>query len=339
VLQRLLKQRFLEVVAQPAVGRLLARRARGRGLIFMLHRFACEENGWAGHDVRALRQLLGYLRAAGVQLVSVDEFLAAFEAGVDPASPPRVAFTVDDGYADFGHHGVPAFAEYDCPSTVFVVPGAIHQTLWFWWNQVEYLLRQATVREFACDLGGERLALRCGTVEERAAAGEVIEARLKQVDAAAVPGCLSELAEATGVTLPARTPDEYAVHDWETLRRLGAQGVSVGAHTMTHPILSRCDAERSRFEIRQSIDEVTSRCPNHSATFCFPNGRPDLDFGDREIDVLRASPARWALASTGGAFPSGASPDQFFRGAARFRIPRSGLEENVGRAAWLALVR
>src|SRR5690349_21583180 len=129
-----LKTQLFQMIARPEAGRFLADRQRGRGVIFMLHRFACAENNWQGYDVPTLRRFLAYLRASRAQLVTVDQLLAAFEAGIDPTAAPMISFTIDDGFADFGNHGVPAFAEYDCPTTVFVVPNVIAGKTWFWWN-------------------------------------------------------------------------------------------------------------------------------------------------------------------------------------------------------------
>ncbi len=73
-----------------------------------------------------------------------------------------------------------------------------------------------------------------------------------------------------------------------------------GAHSRTHPILSRATADRSRSEIVDSVNKVrTNAGPAASNTFAFPNGTPG-DFGEREIGVLRELDITGAFASIGG---------------------------------------
>jgi peptidoglycan/xylan/chitin deacetylase (PgdA/CDA1 family) len=329
-----LKAQLFQMIARPEAGRFLADRQRGRGVIFMLHRFACAENNWQGYDVPTLRRFLAYLRAARVQLVSVDQLLAAFEAGIDPSAAPMVAFTIDDGFDDFGNHGVPAFAEFDCPTTVFVVPNVIAGTTWFWWNKVEYVFGRTAVKTLDAGVVGRMAS---ATPEQRAEAIRTIQAHIKTLSASEVTGYIERLAAAAEVALPTAAPAEYAVHDWDTLRNLKAAGVSVGAHSMNHPILSRCSNDEVRAEIDESIARVRAECPNASEAFCYPNGFPGVDFTERETSILARSPARWALSAREGILNATAKSRLVAPSAGRFLVPRIGIDDDLGRSCWLAL--
>ena len=86
--------------------------------VFTLHRFRDLEVGNAGHDPQLLRNNLSWLRANNCSLLSLTELLDRLAEG----APLKrgVAFTVDDGYADFARVAAPIFAEVDgCPVTVF----------------------------------------------------------------------------------------------------------------------------------------------------------------------------------------------------------------------------
>jgi peptidoglycan/xylan/chitin deacetylase (PgdA/CDA1 family) len=333
-----LKAQVFHLIARPEAGRVLAARRRGRGVIFMLHRFACEENGWEGYSLATLKQFLGYLRASGVQLVSVDELLRTFESGVDPKAAPYVAFTIDDGFEDFGRHAVPVFAEYDCPSTVFVVPNVIARQTWFWWNKVEYVLHHTRVHTLNIETDGARGALRSETEADRADASKRLQAHIKTLPASEVSNYVARLAVAAEVTLPTEAPATYAVHDWNALRKLGTSGVTVGAHSMNHPILSRCTDDEVRMEIEESIARVRAECPNASDAFCYPNGVPGRDFTDRETSILARCPVRWALSAREGTLTPATKDRLTAESAGRFLVPRLGLDDDtLGRSSWLAL--
>ncbi len=59
-----------------------------------------------------------------------------------------------------------------------------------------------------------------------------------------------------------------------------------GPHTVTHPILERCSADRSAREIRDSWHRLSSEASDPQPIFSYPNGQPG-DFGDREFAVVR----------------------------------------------------
>jgi peptidoglycan/xylan/chitin deacetylase (PgdA/CDA1 family) len=333
-----LKTQVFQLIARPEAGRVLAARQRGRGVIFMLHRFACEENGWEGYSLETLRQFLAYLRAAGVQLVSVDELLRTFESGVDPKAAPYVAFTIDDGFEEFGRHAVPVFAEYDCPSTVFVVPNVIARQTWFWWNKVEYVLQQTRVNALDIEADGATGGMKSETESDRAAASKRLQAHIKTLPASEVSSYVARLAAAAEVLLPPAAPPKYAVHDWNELRSLSASGVSIGAHSMNHPILSRCTDDEVRIEIVESIARVRAECPNASDSFCYPNGVPGRDFTERETTILARCPVRWALSAREGTLTAAAKQRLTADNAGRFLVPRIGLDDDtLGRSSWLAL--
>ena len=70
-----------------------------------------------------------------------------------------VAFTVDDGYADFATLAAEVFLAYDCPVTTFVTTGFLDGQVWMWWDQVEYCLTNAGRCGVVVEIGGDVLDL------------------------------------------------------------------------------------------------------------------------------------------------------------------------------------
>ncbi len=64
---------------------------------------------------------------------------------------------------------------------------------------------------------------------------------------------------------------------WDDLGRLAERGIALGAHTRTHPHLSRLDAARRREEIAGSADQIERETGRRPAAFAYPYG--DLDAG------------------------------------------------------------
>ena len=71
--------------------------------------------------------------------------------------------------------------------------------------------------------------------------------------------------------------------------------VEIGAHTLSHPILSLEDNSRSRHEIIQSIKELSSLLDKEIHYFAYPNGIEGLDYGDREMNYLKEAGIKMAF--------------------------------------------
>ena len=77
---------------------------------------------------------------------------------------------------------------------------------------------------------------------------------------------------------PTSEPDELRPMSWEEARILARRGFTIGAHGVTHAILTRETKERAFAEIEESLAKVCSELGTPCKTFAFPNGnyRPEL---------------------------------------------------------------
>ena len=65
--------------------------------------------------------------------------------------------------------------------------------------------------------------------------------------------------------------------DWPTLRRLAAAGVTVGAHTQTHPDLTSLPPERVRGELSGSAERIRGEIGIRPEVFAYPYGQTSPD--------------------------------------------------------------
>ena len=61
----------------------------------------------------------------------------------------------------------------------------------------------------------------------------------------------------------------------------------IGAHTLNHPILANETRAVSKYEISQSIFQLSEILGRKITTFAYPNGGKNLDFGSREMSFLK----------------------------------------------------
>ena len=135
------------------VSRLFRPLMAGRSTIFMLHRFRDRELGVEGHDPGMLDEALTAIRREGFRTVSAEEILLTAREEGDPSG--LVAFTVDDGYADFHHVGAPVFAHHGCPVTVFLPTEFLDGGAWLWPDRVRIMRRHTPVDSVGLEVDGE----------------------------------------------------------------------------------------------------------------------------------------------------------------------------------------
>lgn len=73
--------------------------------------------------------------------------------------------------------------------------------------------------------------------------------------------------------------------DWDALGTLAADGVEIGAHTRTHPHLTRLSASAVQDEVLGATDEIVERLGRRPTTFSYPYG----DCDDAVAAVARAA--------------------------------------------------
>lgn len=290
---------------------------RSRASIFMLHRFRAPEIGVEGHDPKILRAALEALRRERFEIVPLKTLFEDLAAGRNHARP-AVAFTIDDGYLDHATVAAPVFAEFDCPVTTFVTTGFIDSKLWFWWDRIEYVFANTRRVSAEVSIGGRNLQYAWRNAPERRAALSDFISECKALTEDQKGGAVDALAHSAEVDIPANPPLCYAPMTWADLRRCESMTMTFGAHTVTHPILSRTSDAQSRREIAESWNRLRAEAARPVPVWCYPNGQSG-DFGDREIRSLTELGFIGAVTGV-----TGYADARRVRsgGSERFRVPR-----------------
>jgi len=220
-----------------------------------------------------LDRLVRRLRARGYAIVSLDEALASLER---PTARGRfVVLTFDDGYADWVTHLHPLLSSLRAPFTLYVATGYPDRTIVPWGFMLERLL--ATIDELAIDLEGreERFNLVRDAERERAFARLI----------AVLEGSAACASRALGARLfgeEALLGQGIAIR-WEQLARLAADPlVTIGAHTVSHPVLCKMPEEAAFAEMRASKQILEERLGRPVCHFAYPFGG-SVHVGAREF--------------------------------------------------------
>jgi peptidoglycan/xylan/chitin deacetylase (PgdA/CDA1 family) len=281
--------RFVKAAARFALHRAgalhLVRYARRSALrIVTYHRFP------DGCDT-ALAAQCEYLRRYyhPVSLSNVADWLE----GRFTLPPNAVAVTIDDGYRDF-LYAQQVFSKYRIPTTVFLVTGFVDGH-WLWFDRLEYLIRNTHAPLLTVPRGdGSTAAYPLGSDQNCDTAVAAATEDLKTLPDQKLRRLLDALPGELCVQLPSR-PARSASLSWDEIRSLRQQGVEFGAHTATHPILSRVETEQALIsEIDAPKQRFRDELGEAPSLFCYPNGQP-ADFDDRVVRTVRAADYRMAV--------------------------------------------
>ncbi len=313
---------------------------RGQGLILLYHRVADlpRDPQLMAVSPGRFREHLEMIRRHG-QPMSLAAMTAAAAAG---SLPPRaVAVTFDDGYSDNLRDARPLLEAFDVPATVFVTAGQVGSDREFWWDELERLLLEPVrppgrlclsvsgqVREWSLSehesanpaadtwnvLSADPPSPRQRTYQEVCGLLRPLSAEHREV-------VLTSLREQTGMDAAGR-PTNRAV-TVEELTALGAGDlVEIGAHTLTHPVLSvLSDVEQER-EVRLSKARLESMLNRPVTSFSYPFGTR-YDYSAATVRAVRRAGFARACANEPG--PVEVEADAF-------RLPRMLVRDVDGEA-------
>ena len=92
--------------------------------------------------------------------------------------------------------------------------------------------------------------------------------------------------------------------DWDIILRMKDQGVSFGAHSRTHPFLTRLTSRRMEDEIAGSKAALEERLDTSVDFFCYPYG----DYDEKVVTAVRKAGYRAAVTTNRGLIHEGDDP-------------------------------
>jgi peptidoglycan/xylan/chitin deacetylase (PgdA/CDA1 family) len=213
------------------------------------------------------------------------------------SSHQRVVLTFDDGYADNANVAKPILEGMGVPATFFITAGMIGAQREFWWDRLEALVLSSSLdRDYLeVELDGRRTTLDVRSDQDRQSAHGALHSRLRRLPVREIERFLDVLTNE--LNTPTSDRETHRVMSEEELLSLSSSDLfAVGAHTVSHPLLSAqsLDAQRREISDSRSILEELTR---HSVrAFSYPFGGRDA-FSRATIKLVEQ--AGYTFACTG----------------------------------------
>jgi peptidoglycan/xylan/chitin deacetylase (PgdA/CDA1 family) len=193
------------------------------------------------------------------------------------------AITFDDGYADVLHNAKPILAKYECPATMFLTTRAVIDARVFWWDVLARILLETPELPgvLKLEISGHAHVWK---VQERLGSKSVFSRALSRNDLhmALYPlirplepsyrlAVLAQLAGWAGTTAEPREEDRPM--SAEELRQLVTPDlIELGAHSLTHPLLTTLTRSEIESEIVQSRRECEELVNAEIVGLAYPYG-------------------------------------------------------------------
>jgi peptidoglycan/xylan/chitin deacetylase (PgdA/CDA1 family) len=193
--------------------------------------------------------------------------------------------TIDDGYRDAYEIALPIFAEMEVPATLFVVTDFVDGKSWIWTDIARFLMLRAEDGDLAVEINGKTINSSLNGRSSRIGAAGKINSELKKLALDERDRILAEIADGLGVSVPDRPTEEFSAIDWSQAREMDSAWISIGSHTVSHPILPHVADEGLAQELSLSREVLSEKLGREIKTFCYPNG----DAASREFAAAKSA--------------------------------------------------
>ena len=205
--------------------------------------------------------------------------LAAFIKGQCQLPAHAAIITFDDGYYDNYSNAYPILKARNLPAIIFLATGFIGTHKPFFWDLIAYCFFCTQKEQAYLPILGTQSWVDGSTRDK--VMQHLIET-LKKTSEVEKQKVINQLPKILGVDIP---DDAFKniMMSWSDARELSKNGVELGAHTVSHPILTRISLDEVSGELLQSKQHVEAEIGKPVLSFAYPNGQSS-DFNNEIID-------------------------------------------------------
>ncbi|MFZ6748706.1 polysaccharide deacetylase family protein [Undibacterium sp. Ren11W] len=195
--------------------------------------------------------------------------------------PPRaVCISFDDGYRSTHDLALPVLTRLSLPATVFVTTGFLSGGN-MWNDRIVEAIR--LLPNGPLDL--EKVGMGMWDLAEQKERIKIVNFINDSCKYLTSEGRLRVILELERLSQPIQTSNLMLTR--EMVANLAQQGIEIGGHTITHPILTTLDDEAARYEINENKRVLEQIIQKPVRLFAYPNGKVGMDFDQRHRRMVQ----------------------------------------------------
>jgi peptidoglycan/xylan/chitin deacetylase (PgdA/CDA1 family) len=236
----------------------------------------------------AFAEHVDYL-ASRYTVVALPEAVHRMRAG-KPLPRNAVALTFDDGYAD-NLTAARVLHAHGATATFYITAGCLSGGMPFWPSEIRPLVARIAAPAIKLTAGVQAISIPSATATERQAAVRTLARVFKSHPIPVREAMREQLREQAG-----RPAIPSPMLTWDQLREMHRLGMTIGAHTVTHPNLPSAGLADATAEIVESKARLEREIDAEVTMFSYPNGGAERYYTPELQRVVRE--AGYAAATT-----------------------------------------
>lgn len=188
-----------------------------------------------------------------------------------------VVLTFDDSLKCMADVVAPHLRQWGIPATFYLSTDAIERQQPYWWHRLDFALKHAHGKRLTIDMsGGQSLVVElCPDSPSMRALAQF----LRESSARACEETVASLESKLGTRLADAPPAACMgrLLDWDDVRALSRQGMTIGCHTRSHPNLTIESPESLSNELSSASELISANAQAACQHFCYPYGAYSQD--------------------------------------------------------------
>lgn len=223
--------------------------------IFLFHRINPKDDDfWSPMPPKQFERTLKYLKRR-FKIVSLEEILNK-ELKNTTNNQPLAAVVFDDGYKDFLDFAYPILKKMDIPSSMYIVTDSVNKGMPPWTYMLDFSFAKTKVLSLNIDtdiLPSHLKLTEWKSDKERIAYGKALKPFLKKLSNRDREGIFNQvIKDFNDIEFP-----EDLMLSWEEIKYLHNNGVTIGSHSVTHPLLGSIKKEEEiEHELKTSFNII-----------------------------------------------------------------------------------
>jgi peptidoglycan/xylan/chitin deacetylase (PgdA/CDA1 family) len=208
-----------------------------------------------------------------------------------------IAITFDDGYQDLYYFALPILKKMNIPATVFLVTGFVGTTQQLWFDRVLSVIEHCRCGELYLQTGDRLLSYPTETDADKVATAAEVLHVLKHMPPDLRDAVVEELEKTyNSKSVPVT---QRRLLTWDQVKTMRKSGISFGAHTVHHNILTTLNHAQVEREIVDSRATIENVLQEPIDMFAYPNGKA-ADFDGTIKTVLKENKFKAAVSTIRG---------------------------------------
>jgi peptidoglycan/xylan/chitin deacetylase (PgdA/CDA1 family) len=189
----------------------------------------------------------------------------------DKVNDRFAVITFDDGYLDNFTIALPILKKHQVTAVFYLTTDFLDSNKITWWDEIAYLLRKSVGNEYQLPKSNYTYTLVKENIDNII---RNIMSEIKQTKYFSVLDALENIRMKFPLAHQTLLAEEHQLFmNWQQANELLIQGMEVGSHTLTHPILSQIGIEQHEKEIVDSKLLLEQRLNCKINSIAYPVGR------------------------------------------------------------------